>query len=160
MLFGRERHLTPALILVPVIFCAHLIDNNIEHGQINLPTLALTIWAIVLGEEDRAMGSGAMLAAAVLIKPFAGLAALFLLLERKWRPILYAIVFGIILLIAPIAVFGPGGALGHTIDYLKVVSSMTDRYTLMLTNQSATSAVARIMSLGTGPALPRWTRHC
>ncbi len=154
MLLGRERQLSPALILVPVILTAHLIDNNIEHGQINLATLALTIWAIVFGEEDRSSWSGAMLAAAVLIKPFAGLAALFLLLEGKWRPILYAIVFGIILLIAPIAVFGPHGALDHTIDYFKVVSSMTDRYTLMLTNQSATSAVARILSLGTRPAAP------
>ena len=45
-----------------------------------------------------------MLAAAALIKPFAGLAALFLLLEGRWRPILYAIGFGIILLIAPAAV--------------------------------------------------------
>lgn len=154
MLFGRERQLTPALILVPVILCARFIDNNIEHGQINLPTLALTAWAMVFAEEDRAIASGAMLAAAILIKPFAALAALFLLLEGKWRPVLFSIIFGIILIIAPIAVFGPLGALGHTLAYLKVVSSMTDRYTTMLTNQSATSAVARLLSIGTGAGAP------
>ena len=154
MLFGRERQLTPALILVPVILCARFIDNNIEHGQINLPTLALAVWAIVFAEEDRAIASGAMLATAILIKPFAALAALFVLLEGRWRPILFSIVFGIILLIAPIVVFGPLGALDHTLAYLKVVSSMTDRYTTMLTNQSATSAVARLMSIGTGAGAP------
>jgi hypothetical protein len=148
MLLGRERRLTPALIVVPVILCARFIDNDIEHGQINLPTLALTVWAIVFGEEDRAIASGATLAAAILIKPFAVLAALFLLLEGKWRPVLLSAVFGAILLIAPIAVFGPVGALDHTLAYLKVVSSMTDRYTTMLTNQSAASAVARLMSIG------------
>jgi hypothetical protein len=155
MLFGRERRLTPALILVPTILCARFIDNNIDHGQINLPTLALTVWAIVLGEEDRANASGAMLATAMLIKPFAALAALFLLLEGKRRPILSSIIFGVLLLIAPIAVFGAAGALNHTVAYLKVVSSMTDRYTTMLTNQSASSAVARLMSLGTGAAASR-----
>jgi hypothetical protein len=150
MLFEREFRLTPALIIVPVMLSAHLIDNNIEHGQINLPTLALTVWAIVFAEEDRAFASGAMLATAVLIKPFAALAGLFLILERKWLPLLYSVACGIILLIAPIAVFGPRGALDATRSYLSVVSSMTDRYTLMLTNQSATSAVARILSLGHG----------
>lgn len=154
MLFGRERQLTPALILVPVILCARLIDNNIEHGQINLPTLALAVWAIVLGEEDRAIASGAMLALAILIKPFAGLGALFLLLEGKWRPIVSSIVFGIVLLATPIVVFGPRGALDQTAAYVRVVSSMTDRYTLMLTNQSATSAVARILSIGATSGTP------
>ena len=148
MLFGRERQVTPALILVPVILCARFIDNNIEHGQINLPTLALAVWAIICAEEDRAIASGAMLAAAILIKPFAGLAALFLILEGKWRPILFSIAFGLALMIAPMLLFGPRGALDQTIAYLQVVSSMTDRYTTMQTNQSATSAVARLMSIG------------
>jgi len=154
MLFEGEQQLTPALILVPLILSAHLIDNNIEHGQINLPTLALTVWAIVFAEEDRPILSGATLAAAILIKPFAVLAALFLILERKWRPIFYSIAFGIVLLVAPIAVFGPRGALDSFVDYFTVVSSMTDRYTMMLTNQSATSAVARLLSLVTTPSIP------
>src|SRR6202050_5165448 len=47
MLFGRGFQLTPALIVIPVLLTGHLIDNNIEHGQINLPTLALTIWSII-----------------------------------------------------------------------------------------------------------------
>jgi hypothetical protein len=150
MLFGREFRLTPALIVVPVLLTVHLIDNNIEHGQINLPTLALTIWSIIFAEEDRAFASGAMLAVAVLIKPFAALAGLFLLLERKWLPILYSVACGIILLIAPVAVFGPRAAFDSTVNYLTVVRSMTDRYTLMLTNQSAASAMARLLSLGKG----------
>ncbi|HVN27198.1 MAG TPA: glycosyltransferase family 87 protein, partial [Candidatus Binataceae bacterium] len=147
MLFRRNFELTAELILVPLILSVHLVNNNIEHGQINLPTLALTIWAIVYAEKDCAMWSGAMLATAVLIKPFAALGGLFLLLERKWRAIGYAIVTGVILLLAPVALWGPRGALEETVSYLTVVHSMTDRYTLMLTNQSATSAIARILSL-------------
>ena len=142
MLFGRAHRLTPLLIVLPVIVCARFIDNNIEHGQINLPTVALTIWAIVLAEEDRAIAAGAMLALAILIKPFAGLAALFLLLEGKWRPMVFSIGFGLLLMLAPILVFGPRGALAQTLAYLQVVGSMTDRYTTMLTNQSHRQAAA------------------
>jgi len=154
MLFGRAHRLTPLLIVLPVIVCARFIDNNIEHGQINLPTVALTIWAIVLAEEDRAIAAGAILALAILIKPFAGLAALFLLLEGKWRPMVFSIGFGLLLMLAPILVFGPRGALAQTLAYLQVVGSMTDRYTTMLTNQSATSAVARLMSIGASAGAP------
>jgi hypothetical protein len=148
MLFGRARRLEAALIVVPVLLSARFIGNNIEHGQINLPTLAMVVWAIVLGEEAHPAASGALLATSILIKPFAILAALFLLLERKWRPIVYSVAFGIILLLAPILVWGPSRAVAETDAYLRVVSSMTDRYTLMLTNQSASSAIARLMSLG------------
>jgi Glycosyltransferase family 87 len=151
MLFGRKHRLEAALIVVPIILSARFINNNIEHGQINLPTLALAVWAIILGEEDRGVISGAMLAAAMLIKPFAILAALFLLLERKWQPILFSIVFGIVLMLAPMAVFGIRGTIDQTAAYLQVVGSMTDRYTLMITNQSASSAIARLMSLGANP---------
>jgi hypothetical protein len=150
MLFGSRRRLEAALIVVPVILAARFINNNIEHGQINLPTLALAVWAIILGEEDRGMVSGAMLAAAILIKPFAILAGLFLLLERKWQPVLFSILFGIVLMLAPIAVFGVRGTIDQTAAYLQVVSSMTDRYTLMITNQSASSAIARLLSIGAG----------
>jgi hypothetical protein len=147
MLLGRDR-LNASMLVIPVALSAVFIDNNIEHGQINLPTLALIVWSIVFAEEDRAIVGGAALAVAILIKPFAGLAALFLLLERKWRPLLYSIGVGIILLVAPVMVFGRSGTVANTSAYLRVVSSMTDRYTTMLTNQSATSAVARLMSLG------------
>ena len=151
MLLGRKHRLEAALIVVPVILAARFINNNIEHGQINLPTLALAVWAIILGEEDRSMVSGAMLAAAILIKPFAILAALFLLLERRLLSILFSIVFGIVLMLAPMAVFGARGTIDRTTGYLQVVGSMTDRYTLMITNQSASSAIARLMSIGAGP---------
>jgi len=151
MLLGRRHHLEAALIVVPIVLAARFINNNIEHGQINLPTLALAVWAIIFGEEDRSVISGAMLAAAILIKPFAILAALFLLLERKLQPILFSIVFGVVMMLAPMAVFDVRGTIDQTAAYLQVVSSMTDRYTLMITNQSASSAIARVMSIGAGP---------
>ena len=155
MLFGRDASFDPVLIVVPLIVCARFIDNNIEHGQINLPTVALTIWAIVLAEEDRAMPSGAMLAARDshqtvrrarrAVSPARGKMAADPFFGRIW----------IVLLIWRRSwCLGRAGALAANARYLKVVSSMTDRYTMMLTNQSATSAMARLMSLGASAGRP------
>lgn len=154
MLFGRKRQPTAALLVIPLIVCAVFVNNNIEHGQINLPTLALVVWSIVFAEEDRSAISGCALATAILIKPFAVLAALFLLLEERWRPIAFSIVFAIVLLVAPVILLGPRETLAQTTAYLQVVSSMTGRYVTMVTNQSATSAVARLITLRTGADAP------
>jgi uncharacterized membrane protein (GlpM family) len=150
ILFGRVRKLPASLIVLPVLFAFVFIDNNIEHGQVNLPTLALIVWAIVHAEESRNASAGAMLAAAILIKPFALLAALYLLIRRRFAALTWTAAAGVTLLAAPIVVFGPHRWLDQNAAYLTAIASMTNRYRTMITNQSAVSAVARMMSLKIG----------
>src|SRR5208283_3443226 len=109
ILFGRERRLPAALIVVPVLLSFRFIDNNIEHGQINLPTLALIVWAIIYADESRDAWAGLMLAAAILIKPFGLLAALHLAIRRHFAALGWTVAAGIALLVVPIVVFGPHG---------------------------------------------------
>ena len=144
MLFGRARTLPAALIVVPVVLTSILINNNFEHGQVNLPVLALCAWAIVYSRESRTMASGAMLAAAILVKPFAVLAGLYLVLRGRFAALGWTIVAAMALLAAPILLFGPHGLIDQTADYLRSVASMTDRYRTMLTNQSAVAWIARL----------------
>jgi hypothetical protein len=150
ILFGRERRLPAALIVMPVLLAFVFIDNNIEHGQINLPTLALIVWSIVAAEESHNASAGAMLAAAILIKPFAVLAALYLLMRRRFAAPGWTIVAGFALLAAPIVFFGFHRWIEQNAAYLTAMVSMTNRYRAMITNQSAVSAVARLMSLRIG----------
>ena len=150
ILFGRERRLPAALIVVPVLLSFRFIDNNIEHGQINLPTLALIVWAIIYADESRDAWAGLMLAAAILIKPFGLLAALHLAIRRHFAALGWAVAAGIALIVVPIVVFGPHGWIDQTGAYVNAIASMTNRYRTMLTNQSAVSAVARLMSLRVG----------
>ncbi|HEY6395493.1 MAG TPA: glycosyltransferase family 87 protein, partial [Candidatus Binataceae bacterium] len=162
MLFGRGFRLTAALIALPVIFTVIFIGNNFEHGQVNLPVLAMCVWAIVYARESRRAVAGAMLAAAVLIKPFALFVALYLLLRGKFAVLGWAIVAGVILIAAPIFVFGPHGAIAETQAYLRAVASMTGRYRVMLTNQSAVAWLARLWGRFGGDAAaesaaPLWT---
>ncbi len=146
MLFGRSRRISAILLAVPVLLSFRFIGNNIEHGQINLPVYALCVWLVIYAREERTPWSGAMLAAAVLVKPFALLAALYLAIRRKWAVLGWAIVAGLALFLLPVVVFGPSGLIEQTSSYLHSVASMTERYRTMLTNQSAVSAVARIVS--------------
>jgi hypothetical protein len=150
ILFGRERQLPAALIVVPVLLSFRFIDNNFDHGQINLPTLALIVWAIVYAEESRDAPAGLMLAAAILIKPFALLAAIHLLIRKHFAPLAWAVAAGIALIVLPVAIFGPRGWIDQTAAYATAIASMTNRYRAMLTNQSAVSAVARLLSLRVG----------
>ncbi|HVA81022.1 MAG TPA: glycosyltransferase family 87 protein, partial [Candidatus Binataceae bacterium] len=144
MLFGRARNLPAALIVVPVLLTALLIGNNIEHGQVNLPVLALCVWAIVYARESRAMASGAMLASAILVKPFALLIGLYLLLRGRFPALGWTIAATAVLLAAPIVVFGPHGLADQTGAYFHAVAAMTGRYRTMLTNQSAVAWIARL----------------
>ncbi|MFZ2060615.1 MAG: glycosyltransferase family 87 protein [Candidatus Binatus sp.] len=150
ILFGRDRQLSAALVVVPVLLSFRFIDNNFDHGQINLPTLALIVWAIIYAEESHDAWAGLMLAAAILIKPFAVLAALHLAIRKHFATLGWAIVAGIALLIVPIVIFGPRGWIDQSGAYVTAIVSMTNRYRTMLTNQSAVSAVARLMSLHMG----------
>jgi Glycosyltransferase family 87 len=150
LLFGRERQLSAALIVVPVLLSFRFIDNNFDHGQINLPTLALIVWAIIYADESHGARAGLMLATAILIKPFAVLAALHLAIRKHFATLGWAVLAGIALLIVPIVIFGPRGLIDQTGAYLIAIVSMTNRYRTMLTNQSAVSAVARLMSLRVG----------
>jgi hypothetical protein len=150
ILFGRERRLPAALIVVPVLLSSRFINNNFEHGQINLPTLALIVWAIIYAEESRDAWAGLMLAAAILIKPFAVLVALHLAIRRRFAVLGWVLAAGIALIVVPIVIFGPRGWIDQTGAYLTAIVSMTNRYRTMLTNQSAVSAVARLMSLRGG----------
>jgi hypothetical protein len=150
VLFGRERKLPAALIVVPVLLSFRFIDNNFDHGQINLPTLALIVWAVIYADESHDAWAGLMLAAAILIKPFAILAALHLAIRRHFATLGWAVVAGAALLVVPIVIFGPRGLIDQTSAYITAIASMTNRYRTMLTNQSAVSAVARILSLRVG----------
>ncbi len=150
LLFGRERRLPATLIVVPVLLSFRFIDNNFDHGQINLPTLALIVWVIIYAEESHDAWAGLMIAAAILIKPFAMLAAIPLVIRRRFATLGWGLMAGIALTILPIVFFGPRGWIDQTGAYVTAIMSMTNRYRTMLTNQSAVSAVARLMSLRVG----------
>lgn len=146
LLFGSARRLPAALIVIPLLLASRFVNNNIEHGQINIVTLALLVWAIAMAEGARPRLGGALLGVALLIKPFALLAAWYLLLTRRRAALAWSAACAAALIALPALFFGPAGALAQTSAYLRAALSMGARYRVMLTNQSATSAAIRLLS--------------
>ena len=128
MLFGSRHRLEAALIVVPVILAARFINNNIEHGQINLPTLALAVWAIIcarrIARSFRARcwqrDSHQAVRGTGRVVPVAG--------RKMAASLLFSIVFGIVLS-ARADSWSSASAWDYRSNaaYLQVVSSMTDR---------------------------------
>ena len=145
LLFAR-RLLPAALIILPLLAVERFAGNNFEHGQINILTLAFIVWALIYADLDRPYPAGALLATAILIKPFALLAGWYLMLRGRRAVIVWTAISGVVLLALPILFLGWSRAFAETVAYFTAVLSMGGRYRLMLTNQSATSALVRLLS--------------
>jgi len=145
-----DRRLPASLIVVPLLLVSRFVNNNVEHGQINLCALALIVWSIATAERHQPAASGLMLATAILIKPFGLLAALYLTLSKRVSPLLWTGLWIAVLLALPIAFFGLSSAIAETTSYIRAAASMSVRYHTMLTNQSSTSAAIRLLSAASG----------
>ncbi|MGH7947676.1 MAG: glycosyltransferase family 87 protein [Candidatus Binataceae bacterium] len=144
MLFGRGTALSAPLVFVPTLLSFRFIENNFHHGQINLLVLAAIVWSIVYVRENRTARGGALLGAAILVKPFALVAALYLMLDRRWRALVWTGVAIAALLVAPILLLGPERWVSEMKAYQDAVLIMGKRYRTMSINQSAVAAVARV----------------
>jgi hypothetical protein len=99
----RDRLLIGAFALASPLSVVNLVN-----GQIN-PVLALGIGAGVLAlETDRDAAGGAAFGLVALVKLFPALVGAWLLRRRAWRAIAAATATGLGLLLAGLAVFGPG----------------------------------------------------
>lgn len=79
---------------------------NLVNGQVN-PVLAAAVGAGALAlETDRERASGALFAAAALVKVFPALVGVWLLRQRAWRAVAAAAVVGVGVLLAGLPVFG------------------------------------------------------
>jgi len=144
MLFGRGTPLSAPLVFAPTLLSFRFIENNFHHGQINLLVLAAIVWSIVYVRENRAARAGALLAAAIVVKPFALLGAIYLALDRRWRAMVWTGVAIAALLVAPLLLLGPERWMSEMTGYQQAVLIMTGRYRTMRTNQSAVAALARL----------------
>ena len=79
---------------------------NLVNGQVN-PVLVATIAAGALAlEADRERASGALFAAAALVKVFPALVGAWLLRQRAWRAVIAATTVGVGVLLVGLPVFG------------------------------------------------------
>ncbi len=146
MLFGAEKQITAALILWPTLFCVRFINNNVEHGQLDIIVLALVVWSIVMAQNGAWKTAGALAGFALMTKPLALGALLYLLATRKYVALVYTFVFVALLLALPIPFTGVDRAVALNLGYAHAVASMGSSYRQTTINQSVSAVVFRILS--------------
>ena len=71
MLQSPDVELSAGMIAVPLLLIARFLHPNFDHGQINLVVVAMIVWGLVFARESKPILAGFLLAASLLIKPFA-----------------------------------------------------------------------------------------
>jgi Glycosyltransferase family 87 len=156
LLFGAKADLRGELIIIPVLLCARFIEPNFDHGQINLLLVAMIVWGLAYANESNTIAASALLAASVVVKPFALPVILYLLSCRRVLFVISLLFFVIALLWLPSVFVGTGYALHETTEYLRSLSTRVPHLSHDLHNkynQSAAAIAVRLFAANTGRGL-------
>jgi alpha-1,2-mannosyltransferase len=100
-----------AAVLVPVLLSARLLQEHLQHTQVNLLLLFLVLLAFHWFRTGRRAAGGLSLALAASIKAVPILFLPYLLYKRAWRAAAWTVAFLLALnVVLPAAAFGPAAA--------------------------------------------------
>lgn len=138
------------LVTLTVIVMAKFYGHELELGQVNL-LFAVIITAALLGiRRGREAVAGGLIAAAIMIKPYAVLFLPWLLARRRPASIATAVGGLVCVLVLPIVLYGAGGATAQHADWWRTVSESTPPN--LTTNDNVSFAGFFAKWLGPGPA--------
>jgi hypothetical protein len=143
------RRSRAALIGATFVLLAKFYAHEIELGQVNILMTALVVLAVVQIRNGREGAAGLLVAAAVVVKPYAVLLVPYLAARRRIGS-LAGIAIGLgAALILPALVYGFGGNLRLLGEWWRTVTETTAPNLMDFNNVSAASVFARW--LGPGP---------
>lgn len=144
---GRLSFVSPA-VLVPVLLSARILQEHIQHTQVNLFLLLLVLVAFDCFRTGRSRWGGLALAVAASVKAAPVLLVGYLLYRRRWRDVLWTVGWLVILNVAlPGLVFGPSEALEQWQSWRAVAArEIGDPASAHRLNQSLLAATARMAS--------------
>lgn len=144
-----------AAILVPVLLTARLLQEHLQHTQVNLLVLLLCLLAFDLFRSRRAALGGLALAAAASVKAVPVLLLGYLVYRRRWREVAWTVGFLLVLNGAlPVAVFGPERAGEHWHAWRAVAAEELADPTPRHPNQSLLAALKRLLTAEGGARDP------
>lgn len=144
-----------AAVLVPVLMTARLLDDHLQHTQLNVLLLLLVLFAFHLFRESRPALGGLSLALAASVKAVPVLLVLYLAYKRCWREVAWTAGFLVLLNVAvPAALFGPGAAAELWGTWRSVAAAQTADPTPHYMNQGMLAAVKRLVTAAGGARDP------
>jgi glycosyl transferase family 87 len=143
------RRSRAALIGATFVLLAKFYAHEIELGQVNILMTTLVVLAVVQIRANREIGAGLLIAAAVVVKPYAALLVPYLAARRRAGSLVgMAIGLGAALML-PALLYGFAGNLQLLGEWWRTVTETTAPNLMDFNNVSAASVFARW--LGPGP---------
>ena len=143
------RRLTqPTLISITVILMAKFYLHELLLGQTNLLLGVLLVGALLAVQRDRALTAGALVGAAVFVKPYALILMPWLLVAKGWRAAATAASVVAAGLLLPAVVYGWNGNLDLLRGWLSTVTDSTMPNLLGNDNVSIASMWAKWLGPG------------
>jgi hypothetical protein len=116
--------ITSAAALVPALLTWRYVLKNVRWLQINPLILLLVLAGCYLIVRHRQRPGGGLVGAAAAIKVLPVLFVPYLALKRWWTAMLFALITGAVLTVAPALVFGPAGLWAHTRTWIERIGSI------------------------------------
>jgi hypothetical protein len=145
----ERRRPVRLLVVATSIVLAKFYAHEIELGQVNILMTLLVVaaaYSIRKGSEGMA---GALVAAAIVVKPYAVIFLPYLAARRRPASIATSLAGVVAALLLPAVVYGTDGAVALTSAWWRTVTATTAPNLLDFNNVSAASVFAR--ALGPGP---------
>jgi hypothetical protein len=114
-----------SLVLIAIVLMAKFYVHELLLGQTNLLLGVLLVGALLAVQRDRALGAGALVGAAVFVKPYALILLPWLLVVKGWRAIAMAASVVATGLLLPAIVYGWSGNLDLLLGWLRTVTDST-----------------------------------
>lgn len=142
-------------VLVPVLMTARLLQEHLQHTQVNFYVLLLILLAFGLFQRRRNALGGLSLAAAVSLRAVPVLFVAYLLYKRAWAAAAWTGGFLLALnLVLPLVAFGPSGAAERWRSWRAVAARETADPTPGYSNQSLLAALKRLLTAEGGARDP------
>jgi hypothetical protein len=138
---------TSMTVLVPLLMSARILQEHLQHTQINLYLLFLILFAFDCFRRRRDVWGGLALAAAASARAVPVLLLPYLLYKRAWAAAGWTIAFLLVLnLLLPLAVFGRAQTAERWRSWRAVAATETADPTPQYMNQSLLAALKRVLT--------------
>jgi hypothetical protein len=139
---------TGAAVLVPVLLSARILQEHLQHTQVNLFLLFLALLAFALFRQGRHVWGGLALAVPASVKAAPVLLIGYLVYRRRWRETAWTVAWLALLNgVLPVLVFGPRAALDQWRSWRAVAArEIADPASAHHMNQSLLAAAKRLIA--------------
>lgn len=144
----ERLHSRAYLIGVTFVLLAKFYAHEIELGQVNIAMAALVVLALAQIRAGRELAAGLLIAAAIVLKPYAVLLLPWLVARRRLPSVAGAAIGLVLALLLPVLVYGFDGNLHLLSEWWRTVTETTAPNLADLNNVSAASVFFRWLGPG------------